>query len=547
MTSTQHRANGSNRKSDAITLELTIKDPEIVAELERYPAGDERNHYAHAALRVGVLALRQANGLLDADVIRREGDRMLFSVKEMLTAHATNTTRDISSSLRRYFDPSDGELPQRLNRLVSRDGELEQLLARHVGNDASTLTTTLERHIGKESPLLQTLSPDQGKGIMALLRQMVETALGEQAKCILRQFSLDDRESALSRLVGELTDKNGQLRKELSKDVETVRKEFSLDNEEGALSRLMSRVEAANKTIMDEFSRDNENSAISRMTSLLESTNKSINASLTLDNEDSPLARLSKELRGTIDKVAEANNKFHLEVRESLAELKTRREEAARSTTHGLDFEDALGEFLCHEANRLNDVFDDTSDNAGVISRCKVGDHVVQLGPDSAAPGSRIVFEAKGNKSYDVPKALEELSVARQNREAQVGVLVFAPSAAPEGMEVLNRWGEDIIVVWDPENAEQDVFLRAALSLARAMAVADRRVKESAAADFSAIEASANAIIRDAEILNEIQTHATTVKNSGEKIVKKAERLKGRIDEQVECIQSHLEAACPSA
>ena len=88
----------------------------MVAELEKHPSGKERDLFAEASLRLGVLTLRQASGLLDADVVRHEGDRLLSSVSEVLSAHATNTVKDVATALRRYFDPNDGELPQRLNR-----------------------------------------------------------------------------------------------------------------------------------------------------------------------------------------------------------------------------------------------------------------------------------------------------------------------------------------------------------------------------------------------------------------------------------------------
>ena len=126
MSATLQHANGHSRTS-RIELNLSVTDPELVTELERYAEGEEREFFAQSALRLGVLALRQAGGLLDADVVRREGERLLHSVGELLNSHATHTVKDISASLRKYFDPNDGELPQRLNRLISKDGELEQL------------------------------------------------------------------------------------------------------------------------------------------------------------------------------------------------------------------------------------------------------------------------------------------------------------------------------------------------------------------------------------------------------------------------------------
>ena len=546
MIDVQHN-NNSNATVGTINIRMSVSDPETVAELSRHSEGTDRDRFALAALRVGVLALRQASGSVDADSVRREGERLMSSVRDTLKDHATNTLRGVAESLRKYFDANDGELPQRLNRLVSQNGELEQLLTRHIGTDGSTLAGTLEKHVGEESALLKMLSPEQSNGVLCLLKQTVEASLEQQRKTILGQFSLDDKESALSRLVKELTDGNGQLREELAEDVESVRKEFSLDNEDGALFRLVRRVEDANKAIMSEFSHDNEHSAINRMSSLLEKTHASIRDSLTLDRDDSPLARLRTELKKTIDSMSESNAKFQSDVRDALTELKAKREEAERSTRHGLSYEKELGEFLQVEARRLNDVHEDTTASAGAISRCKVGDHVIELGPDSAAPGSRVVFEAKGNKTYDVAKTLAELREARENRKASVGMMVFTPAAAPDGLEVINRWGDDIVVVWDAENADTDIYLRAAISLARSMVVAGRKAEDSTAADFAEMEAAVNEVLRNAELLDGIQTMATTVKNNGEKIVKKAEKLKGCLETQIERIQSHLTNAAATA
>src|SRR5262249_34696837 len=153
------------------------------------------------------------------------------------------------------------------------------------------------------------------------------------------------------------------------------------------------------------------------------------------------------------------------QVRITLESLKTRRDEAARSTSHGLDFETSAEEFIQQEAQRVGDLFIRTADSAGAIARCKIGDFVIALGPETAAPNGRIVFEAKENKSYAIKDALEELKAARENRQAQVGIFVFSRSTAPSGIEPLNRWGQDILVIWDNEDASTDVYLKAAISM----------------------------------------------------------------------------------
>ena len=146
------------------------------------------------------------------------------------------------------------------------------------------------------------------------------------------QFSLDDKDSALSRLVAAITEKNGRLRQDLGTDLATIRKEFSLDNPDGALARLVSQFHQANQKILEEFSADNEESALAQMIALLKSTNDTVVACLTLDDEESPLARLRREFRKVLEEVNQGNVAFQKEIRGIFEALKARRSEAARST-----------------------------------------------------------------------------------------------------------------------------------------------------------------------------------------------------------------------
>jgi hypothetical protein len=50
----------------SLLLELVVTDPEVITELWAKPEGRERDEYALGALRLGILALRQARGQIDA-------------------------------------------------------------------------------------------------------------------------------------------------------------------------------------------------------------------------------------------------------------------------------------------------------------------------------------------------------------------------------------------------------------------------------------------------------------------------------------------------
>ena len=525
--------------TESTTLTLTITDSECLAELMARDEGADREFFALSALRVGVLSLRQASGVIDRAGLRNEGDRLIDSLHTALKSHYERTTTDIGSVLEKYFDVNDGALLQRLDRLVKKDGELETILFRNVGAE-SALSSTLERHLGSESPMMQTISTDRSKGLLAALNEVLEASVKSHNETITSEFTLDNKDSALSRLVGKITDENGQLRKEFSADVETLRKEFSLDNKKGALCRLVKQVEHSRLAIVAEFAPENENSILSKIGRSLEATNDSIRGSLTLDDETSPLSRLKRELVGAVGEMNKKNSEFQTEVRETLAAITAKRSEAKRSTRHGDEFHQEVGAFVQHEAQRLNDVCELTGDFPGSIPRCKKGDVVISLGPESSAPGVNVVFEAKNDKSYTLKKALDELAIARENRQAECGVFVFAREAAPDGLDLISRFGSDIMVIWDAEDPYSDVNLKAAYSIARCIAVDKTKDDDAKTGEIVAIETAVKTITRSIDMLGSIQTMATTVKNNGEKIVKKAAKVQADVTDQLELIDQHV-------
>ena len=340
-------------------------------------------------------------------------------------------------------------------------------------------------HLGEGSPLFKLLSPTDAAGLRCQLSTTVEEALNEQRQLILREFSLDQKDSALSRLVAE-------------------------------------------------FSLDDEGSAMNRLAKMLASTSEQIGRNLTLDDEGSALSRLKRELQGTVERLVRDNHEFQLQMREALTRLDTRRKEEARSPRHGIEFEERLGALLADEAQRLGDLYEATGDTTGNIKNCKVGDHVIELGSDSAAAHARIVWEAKEKNGSTLRAAIEEIDEARRNRHAQVGVFVFSSKTAPEGLEPLQRHGNDVVVVWNPDDPASEIVIRAAYSLARSLAVRERRSDRQSQAAILEIERAARGIERQVGYLEEVRKWAETVKGHGEKIVDRSARMAEELRRDVE-------------
>lgn len=517
----------------ALQLELNVSDPELIQELAAHADGKPRDDYALCALRIGLLALKQARGQVDGDTIKREGEKLLSALEHKMTLHARGLDEQITCVLKDYFDPESGRVQERIQRLVKKDGELEQLLRRQVGQQDSELCKTLTSHFGSDSPLMKVLSPKESEGLLKTLAETLQTALSEQRKRVLDEFSLDNQEGALSRLVKKLTDSHGLVNQDLQKKIDVVVKEFSLDAEDSALSRLVKRVTVAQQTISAEFSLDNENSALSRMSKHLKTTSDTIDNNLTLDKEGSALFRLRRELFDLLGKHSETNQKFQEEVKQALEAMKIRRAEAQRSPVHGKEFEQVVYDWVLADCQRSGDVAEFTGNTVGTIKNCKIGDVVIEMGPDHAAACARIVVESKDKEGFLLRKAREEIDVARKNREAGIGLFVFAKTTAPEGMSPFQRFGDDLFVIWDQNDPHSDLYLQAALMVARALCTRKAKQREGCAADFTGIDAVILDIEKKSESLDEVRTSAESIKGGADKILKRVQLVRDNLDKQI--------------
>ena len=81
----------------SLPLELTIHDRETIAELCAFLEGEQ---CAQNALRIGVLALKQARGEVDAVATRRESERLLKSLQSRLGEHANIVHERLISQLK---------------------------------------------------------------------------------------------------------------------------------------------------------------------------------------------------------------------------------------------------------------------------------------------------------------------------------------------------------------------------------------------------------------------------------------------------------------
>ena len=523
MSGTSTLAPETNGRSEqlpfSLLIELTVTDAEVIAELWQRPEGRPRDDYALIALRLGVLALKHARGQVDGQALKQEGELLLSGVEGALKAHRGYLDDTLNRTLKDYFDPANGRFNERVERLLKKDGELETLLARKITDADSEMCRTLASHLGEDSVLFRLLSPNESEGLLSALKKNVSDELTVQRQGILKEFSLDNPEGALSRLVKQITDHGGELREDLRGKIDGLLKQFSFDDEQSALSRM-------SKTV--------------------ETTNQAISKHLTLDDESSALSRLKREMLGLIEKQTKDAQEFHVAVRTTLERMQARREEAAASTRHGLDFEAQVVAVVQAEAQRLGDIATPVGSVTGIIKNCKKGDAVVEMGPESTAAGARFVIEAKEKECYSLADALKEIEEARRNRQAECGLFIFSKKTAPAGIEPLTRYGQDLVVIWDAEDVTSDVFLKLAISVARALCTRRALERANATVDFGAIDKALAEIEKQVKELDEIRTWTETIQNNSGHILKRLRISREKLTAEAELLRDRINDLRPS-
>ncbi|MYE54208.1 MAG: hypothetical protein F4X34_03305, partial [Chloroflexi bacterium] len=93
-------ANGTLVESnDVIELHLHISDSNLLSELYAHQEGEERNDFAISAMKIGAIALRQAQGRIDADTVRHEGELFIQNMGNPLEKHQNEVAGQISNCL----------------------------------------------------------------------------------------------------------------------------------------------------------------------------------------------------------------------------------------------------------------------------------------------------------------------------------------------------------------------------------------------------------------------------------------------------------------
>jgi gas vesicle protein len=146
----------------SVHFQVSTDDPEVVVWLRQFPE-EEWAARVTTALRVGVLALRQASGFIDREAIRQEGKDLTLSIEQKVTE-------------------------------------------------------TVGTLVGPDSTLFHLLDPRRTDGLVAQMREAVDGELTENNAKVLAAFDLNQPESALSRLVNQIQQVQRAIRSDFTLD-----------------------------------------------------------------------------------------------------------------------------------------------------------------------------------------------------------------------------------------------------------------------------------------------------------------------------------------
>ena len=480
-------------------------------------------------------AYRQAEEARLQDI----GKSLSDDLDEQLRQHAEVQEKAIAAALGRYFDPESGELGTRLRQFMGDEGTLAHLLQRHLGPRNSVLVETLTKHVGEESALFRRLSPTDSDGLVSILGERLKAVLQQEHGEFQKALDPLQEDGAVGRFIAKLREELRRAEDDQAQQLKIALAALDTTKEDSLLNQLRRETQQAREHLLEAINPAREGSPLAI-----------IKASLT-----ELLAAHAKSTKEQLEEARKQTAEFQRDVRDAVLRLETRRREEQRCARGGGVFEDAVAQFVQNELGRSGYIVESTGNVVGLRPNCKVGDVVIQFPPDHAFAGYKAVIEAKRDKSYTLGKALGEIATARKNRDAGSGIFVMARSHAPAGFPTFNRYGQDIIIVWDDENPGMDPHLQGALMVALGLATRSKTTADEG--DLQALQDIEQRIVSELNRLDKIRSAATTIRKQAENIEKELNTGESKLSKilndakktltalNVELRDDEIERACP--
>jgi hypothetical protein len=222
----------------------------------------------------------------------------------------------------------------------------------------------------------------------------------------------------------------------------------------------------------------------------------------------------------------------------------------AKSAAKGEDLEDFVGEVLGPIAAHQGESFERCGNEVGLLDRCKVGDYVTVL-DQSRTRGqiARVVIEAKNRPTFKVPKLLEEMRKAQENRGAATSLGVLTNPEVARVNRPIAVYNNTQVIVSLPDfgepDADRDYFaaiLAAAYDLARLLVLTQLDAPVIETVDLDRITAHVNQIAASSLAFSDLKENHTKINSAVETAKATAAKIKSGIDQAVQGLRDAISA-----
>lgn len=453
---------------DNVAIRVSLRDAraDTLAVFGRLETPQQRE-LAVQAWRLGLHAMQNAYRQAEEARLSDIGRTLREDIEHQFERLVTRQNEAVERVLGKYFDPHEGAVAERLEAFTRDDGELMEQLRKAIGPDGSMLASTLAELVGAESPLLRKLDPARKDGVVHQLSEAIDKALSAQRDATKTMLDPLAQDGPMATLFRTLRQELQRAESDRGKQLTVATASLDPKNPDSLLNLLVRHSQKAREELLRAINPEDPQSPLAAIRSSLISM----------------LKEHIKTERERADEAEKRQRAFEGEVKSALARFETKKAHDARSTHGGADFEQAVVDFVRRTFAGAPMTVEAVGNVPGAISRCRIGDAVARFTSESAFAGSGLVVEAKRDQSCTEALAVEEIVTAAKNRKAHAGVFVMACSHAPAGFPLFARHGTSVLVRWDPEDAQTDAYLHAALLLGQCMAARGVKVEDSGDAD----------------------------------------------------------------
>jgi hypothetical protein len=489
----------ADRRPSSLALFGELSDPEA-------------HQLATDAWTVGLRALANAYAQAQETRFQDIGKALVEDVDRQLRAHVAAQQQTIADVLGKFFDAKDGQVTQRLAAFVDDQGVLAHLLEKYLAPQNSVLAQTLARQVGESSPLFRKLSPTDSEGLVKLLEAQLRRVMNDGHAELVRALDPLAEDGAVARFLKSLRDELKSADEDRAKQLTSALNALDANDQNSLINRLVRETNCARQAVLHAVNPDASDSPMAIMKQTL--------TTLLKDHSHSQAEALKQQ--------QERQERFEKEVREALVRMESKRVQDQKSPRGGFDFQDAVVEFVTGAVRGAPCIIEATGNTAGLRNRCKKGDLVIRFTRESAFDGAGVVFEAKRDASYTAQKALEELDIARANRNASGGVFVMARSHAPDGFPNFARFGSNVLVVWDETDATADPYLHAAILLGLGLASRGKTVGDQG--DLDALRDVEGRIEEELRRLEKMEKHNEGIRKNSDGIADEIRKAQRQLD-----------------